>query len=213
MFTLLLVFVLSYLLGSIPFGYVSVKLFQGIDVRDYGSGNTGATNVFRVGGPKAALITAIGDIGKGILAVTVARLLVKEPIWGIEAKTILLICGLIVIVGHNWSVFLNFEGGKGVATTAGVIFILMPYLIWVLVLAWFPVVLLTRYVSLASMVAGVTVPIVMLVRGEPWDYLIFGFVVAIFILFRHRANIRRLLSGTENRIDWLRKDKAKKRVR
>lgn len=213
MFTLLLVFVLSYLLGSIPFGYVSVKLFQGIDVRDYGSGNTGATNVFRVGGPKAALITAIGDIGKGILAVTVARLLVKEPIWGIEAKTILLICGLIVIVGHNWSVFLNFEGGKGVATTAGVIFILMPYLIWVLVLAWFPVVLLTRYVSLASMAAGVTVPIVMLVRGEPWDYLIFGFVVAIFILFRHRANIRRLLSGTENRIDWLRKDKAKKRVR
>lgn len=213
MFTLLLVFVLSYFLGSIPFGYVSVKLLQGIDVRDYGSGNTGATNVFRVGGPKAALITAIGDVGKGILAVSLVRLMVKEPIFGLEPKTILLLCGLFVIAGHNWSVFLNFQGGKGVATTAGVIFILLPYLIWVLILAWFPLVLLTRYVSLASMVAGVTVPIVMLVRGEPWDYLLFGFMVAIFILFRHRANIRRLLAGTESRIDWFRRDKAKKRVR
>jgi glycerol-3-phosphate acyltransferase PlsY len=190
-----------------------VKLLQGIDVRDYGSGNTGATNVFRVGGPKAAVITAIGDVGKGVLAVTIARLLVKEAIWGIEPKTILLLCGLMVIAGHNWSVFLNFEGGKGVATTAGVIFILMPYLIWVLVLVWFPVVLLTRYVSLASMMAGLSVPIVMLVRGEPLNYLLFGFLVAIFILFRHRANIQRLLAGTESRIDWLRRDKAKKRVR
>lgn len=209
---LLFLFIVSYLVGSFPTGYLSVKLLQGIDIRDYGSGNTGATNVFRVAGTKAALITAVGDVGKGILALQLAKVMLQEPLWGLEPKTALLICGIIVIAGHNWSIFLRFEGGKGVATTGGVLIALIPYMIWILLVIWLSLVVSTRYVSIASMVSGIAIPVFMLVFREPGEYVLFGIVIAIFVLYRHRSNIQRLLAGNENRLDWSQKGK-KKRVR
>ncbi|AZR72763.1 acyl-phosphate glycerol 3-phosphate acyltransferase [Anoxybacter fermentans] len=207
---LFLIFVLSYLLGSIPTGYIVAKKLKGIDIREYGSGNTGATNVFRVLGSKAGLITAIGDVGKGILAILIAKSTVTEPIWGLKPETIYLICGILVIAGHNWSIFLGFNGGKGIATTAGVLLTLLPYLLLILVFVWLPIVYLTRYVSLGSIISGLMVPILMILFKEPGEYILFGIVIAIFVVYRHRSNIQRLLKGTENKIQLPGKKKSRR---
>lgn len=207
---LILIFLVSYLLGSFPTGYLVAKQLGGIEIRRHGSGNTGATNVFRVLGAKAGLITAIGDIGKGFLAILLARIWITQSIWGIEPRTILLICGVLVIAGHNWSIFLNFDGGKGVATTVGVLLTLSPYLLILLVGIWLPIVYLTRYVSLASIAASVMIPVLMILFRESGEYIFFGIIIALFVLYRHRSNIRRLLQGKENRLE---RKKKSKRVR
>lgn len=204
---LLLVFLASYLLGSIPFGYIIAKKFKGVDIRNHGSGNTGATNVFRVLGSKAGLATAIGDVGKGIVAIIIARVLINQTTWGMTEETVNLITAILVIGGHNWPVFLKFNGGKGVATTAGVFLALFPYLFPILVLVWLPIVFLTKYVSLASMAAGIAIPILMILFNEPLPYLFFGIIAAIFVLYRHRSNIKRLLKGEENKINFPSKEK------
>lgn len=210
MIKLLLAMVMSYLLGSIPFGYLSVKWIKGVDVRQHGSGNTGATNALRVGGPGAALLAAVGDVGKGVLAIVIARVLINTPIFGLKVKILLLICSLIVILGHSWSLFLNFQGGKGVATTLGVLIALLPYLIPIILLFWIGIIAFTRYVSLASMIAALLVPVMMTIFHEPGEYIFFGIVVAIFVIYRHRSNIQRLIKGNENKIEWPRRSRSQK---
>lgn len=199
---LVLVFIISYLLGSIPVGYIVSRFINGLDIRKHGSGNTGATNVFRVLGLKAGLLTAIGDIGKAIIAIKIVERILLEPHWGLELRTILLISGIIVIVGHNWSIFLGFDGGKGVATTVGVLLTLLPYSLLILVGIWVLLVYFTRYVSLASIVSGLTIPILMILFREPSEYIFFGIIAAIFVIYRHRSNIQRLLKGKENKIEF-----------
>lgn len=210
---LLFIFLAAYVLGSIPTGYLTARQVGGIDIRERGSGNTGATNVFRVLGAKAGLITAFGDILKGVIAVQIAKYVLQEPVWGMEPSTAFLIAGVLVIAGHNWSLFLGFEGGKGVATTVGVLLSLLPYLMLVLLFVWVPIVYLTRYVSLASISAGVMIPILMFFFKEPGEYLFFGIIIALFVVYRHRSNIQRLLAGKESKIEFGKKKQKSKRVR
>lgn len=205
-----LVFLISYLLGSIPIGYLVSRYLNNVDIRQHGSGNTGATNVYRILGLKAGLITAIGDIGKAIIAIKIVERLILTAHWGLELKTILLISGIIVIIGHNWSIFLRFDGGKGVATTVGVLLALLPYSLLILTVIWISIVYFTRYVSLASIISGLTLPLLLVLFKEPSEYIIFGIAAALFVIYRHRSNIQRLLKGEENQIRSKANDKSKR---
>lgn len=200
----------SYLLGSIPFGLMIVRQASGRDVRKIGSGKIGATNVLRVAGKKAAVLSLVLDILKGTLAVLFAGLLLNGDRVVTGSNTIWLnnsaqaLAALVAVCGHKWSIFLKFKGGRGVATFFGGLAALSP-----------PVALfgaeilvisagLTRYVSLGS-IAGVVATYIILVpltifAGFPVEYLFYTFLGAVFIIFWHRDNISRLLAGTERRL-------------
>jgi len=188
---LLFVLLFSYLLGSIPIGLLVAK-FKGIDIRRYGSGNIGATNVFRILGTGPGLIVLIGDMIKGIIAVWVGG--------AIDGPNLALIAGLTAIAGHSWSIFLNFSGGKGVATAGGVLLALAPGVVAVALAVWVTIVVLFRYVSLASIIAAITVPFLMVLFGKPWSLFGFGLLAAVLVIYRHKPNIKRLLAGKELKI-------------
>lgn len=192
------ILIISYLLGAIPFAYIMTRILTGKDVRCYGSGNVGATNAGRLLGFKYGLLVAVLDVLKGIIAVTIAKNLLSPEL----PRYYLLIASLFVIIGHNWSVFLKFSGGKGVATTFGVIFCLYPLAFFVFLLIWVIVVLLTHYISLASIISGIILPfVVFLSKGEISD-IIFTLIFAVLIIVRHRTNIVRLINKKENKIKW-----------
>ncbi|MFA5536121.1 MAG: glycerol-3-phosphate 1-O-acyltransferase PlsY [Bacillota bacterium] len=179
----------GYLLGSIPFGYLVVQKLKGLDIRKHGSGNTGFTNVYRIAGLLPGLIVLMGDLGKGVVAVLIGQWFGGE--WaGV-------ICGLTSMLGHNWSIFLNFTGGRGVATGAGVFFALAPKVLLITSLIWITVIILTKYVSLGSIMGAISVPILMLIFHESALLTSFGLVAAGFVIYRHLPNIKRLLAGTE----------------
>lgn len=182
-----------YLIGSLPNGLVIGKYLKGIDIREFGSKNIGATNVFRVLGPWPALLVLLTDMMKGIISVYLAQLFFVEP----AAQ---LIAGIAAIAGHNWSIFLNFKGGRGVATGLGVISILVPKVTLVVFVVWALIVAFTRYVSLGSIVAAALLPIVMYIFQERMEFLFFGSFAAAFVILRHRPNIERLLKGQELKI-------------
>ena len=195
------VVLIGYLLGSIPFGVIISKRSAGVDVRDYGSGKTGATNVARVAGRKAAVLVTILDALKGLLAVVFAGLIFGGG-WLVESAQVL--AALAAIAGHKWPIFLKFRGGRGVATFFGGLLALCPpaalFGLEVLVLA----ASLTRYASLGSIAGAVgtyaiLVPLT-IISGFPIEYLAYTLVGAIFIIVMHRDNISRLLSGTERKI-------------
>lgn len=190
---LLTLSVVSYLLGSIPFGMVISKWIRGIDIRSYGSGNIGATNVFRTLGAKPAIIVLIGDATKGMLAVLLGKLLIGG-IWGP------VLCGIFAILGHNWPVTLKFSGGKGVATTLGVLLGMLPLVALILFFVWTTTLVITRYVSLASIVSAVILPVLVLLLSGVSPYLLFGIIASIASLYKHRGNIQRLLKGEEYKI-------------
>lgn len=188
-----LVCVLSYLIGSIPSGLVIGKGFWHVDLREHGSHNIGATNAWRTLGKTAGLLIFALDLAKGALGVWLGLYFTAEPL-------VMLLGGILAIVGHSWSIFLKFKGGKGVATGLGVIVMLMPFVtIWVFAI-WFVLVYVTKYVSLGSIVAAAFVPILAFFLGAPTEYICFGIVAAVFVIYRHKANIVRLLSGTESKI-------------
>lgn len=189
----LVILAISYLLGSIPFGLLMGKWFAKVDVRKYGSGNIGMTNVLRTTGYFPAFITLIGDAGKGALAAILANNLVGDPFFS-------LLVGTLAVIGHNWSIFLGFKGGKGVATIAGVLLALRPGVALVLFIVWIVVLLLFRYISLASIVTAIALPISLLFFKVGWDELILSIVVSIFTVYRHRSNIVRLREGTEFKV-------------
>lgn len=184
----------SYVFGSIPFGLMIVKLWKGVDIRQYGSGNIGATNVLRVAGPVAASVVLIADVLKGTIPVMVAKSLFPQYDW------IPVVCGALAIFGHSLSVFLSFKGGKGVATSLGVLIGLSPAVAVVGFGIWMIVVVVTKYVSLASILACASVPFLMIVLHEPIPHIVFGTVAAIFVILRHRLNLVRLLHGKELRL-------------
>lgn len=189
----LLIAVLGYLIGSIPNGLLIGKRLYNVDLRQFGSKNIGATNAFRTLGLWPALGVFLTDAAKGVIAVNLSSFLVDTPI-------ALLIGGIAAIVGHNWSIFLGFTGGRGVATGLGVIAVLVPQITAVIFLIWGIIVYITRYVSLASIVAAVLVPIFMWFMGEKIEFLYFGILAALFVVGRHKPNIERLLKGTELKI-------------
>ncbi len=183
--------VLGYLLGSIPFGLLIGKLWGRIDVRDYGSGNIGFSNVLRTVGTWPSLFVLLLDAGKGAVAVILARhLLGLDAFW-------VLIAGMAAIAGHNWPLYLKFKGGKGVATTAGVIISIAPLVAFIVMTIWLISLAVSRYISLSSLIAAVSLPILFFVFGFPSIYLGLAVLLSLFVIVRHVPNIQRLLAGTE----------------
>ncbi len=191
--------IIAYLLGSIPTSYLIGKL-KGIDVRQYGSGNVGATNVLRVMGKLPALITLIFDIGKGVLAVTLVAGFFYQRNAAITFSVFRAILGLAVIAGHNWTVFLKFKGGKGVATFIGVFMVIFPVGLLAGLILWFFTTCFTKYVSLGSIVFAISVPVIAAFSGANIEVVILSVTCCIIICYKHKSNIRRLLMGTENKI-------------
>jgi len=187
-----LVFI-AYLVGSIPFGLLISQAVGRVDIRQYGSGNIGTANVLRIVGKRAAALTLLGDLLKGFLPTLAAVLL---------GGTELLVVGvgMATVLGHNWSIYLRFVGGKGVATTFGALLAMIPLFALLGFLVWLGVLLLFRYPSLAAMVASVCIPPVIFFSTGPGPYFMFSLVAAVLILIRHRDNIRRLWAGTEHRV-------------
>jgi glycerol-3-phosphate acyltransferase PlsY len=190
---------LGYLAGSVPFGYLAGRL-RGVDLRRVGSGNMGATNVFRTLGKGLGIAVMAADIGKGLVAVLLARWLVDDP-WPLAA-------GAAAIAGHVFPVWFGFRGGKGVAVGAGVIIGLMPLVSAVLVGGWLAIVLVTRYVSLASVACAVAFTPLAWAFDYSWPYLVFAAAVSVAVLARHRGNLIRLVRGTELRLDLWRPRRA-----
>ncbi len=189
-----LVIISCYLLGSIPFGYIVGKLFKKVDIREYGSGNIGATNALRILGPSLASLVVIGDIGKGIFSIYLVQYL------NIDNLLILTIAGLAVICGHDWSIFLGFKGGKGIATTLGVVFALNPTISILALIIGGVVVITTRYVSLASIFVVISIFIFTILFKQPYEFIIFSALIMILGIFKHKENIQRLKSKKERKI-------------
>ena len=184
---------IAYLAGSVPFGLLIARLKGNVDLRRVGSGNIGATNVLRAVGKGAAALTLIGDIGKGAAAVMLAR--------GLGASSwVLAAVALAAVLGHLFPIFLGFRGGKGVATTLGVVLAAMPAVGGLLILVWLLVAVAWRYSSLAALAAAVALPaLAWLLDGRP-VMVLFGVLLAALIFWRHRENIERLRHGAEGRI-------------
>ena len=189
----LLGFVLGHVCGSIPSGLWLVQAFHSIDIRNYGSKNIGTTNVFRTVGPKTAVLVLIADAFKGILAVGIMSYFFHNPLLDV-------ITALGALLGHNYSLFLGFKGGKGVATALGLLIFMMPKVAVASFGIWLVCVLLTRYVSLGSIMAAVFTPPLAWYLGYPSAYVVFSVVAAFFVVLRHKENIHRLLTGTESKI-------------
>lgn len=183
----------AYLIGSIPNGLIIGKLFWQIDLREHGSKNIGATNAYRTLGAKPAALIFIMDLLKGIIGVWLGSYMIGTPL-------AMILGGIAAIIGHNWSAFLKFTGGKGVATGLGVIAMLMPQVTIVVFVTWLVIVYVTKYVSLASIVAAMMVPICSYFFNEPLEYLCFSLLAAVFVIYRHKSNVQRLINGNESKI-------------
>ena len=188
--------IFSFLIGSFPTGYIVTKLIKKTDIRKEGSGNIGATNVWRVVGKIPGIFVLIVDILKGYLVVKYLSIYgpISSYFSNLEEKLIL---GFSVILGHVFSIFLKFKGGKGVATTAGVLFALEPKLFFACLIIWFLVFLLFGYVSLASIITAVAFPILLVIIAYPFSFILFGILLALLVSFKHLSNIRRLILGKE----------------
>jgi len=186
--------IMGYLFGCIQTAFIVGKLKQNIDIRNYGSGNSGTTNAIRVLGWKFGALTFFGDILKAVFAVTLSLIIFKNPLAGFYS-------GIGVIMGHNWPVFLKFKGGKGIASTIGVMFA-VDYRIGLIMIAVLAIViLLTKYVSLGSIFMVITIPILMFIwHSNDIEWIVLGLLLMISALFQHRSNIERLLKGTENKL-------------
>ena len=196
-----IVILVSYLCGAVPFSYIAGRVFAGIDLREHGSGNLGASNTFRFLGPKIAALVLVADIAKGFLPVYFATGYgvgqTMPDLW------LMYIAGFCAVIGHMFSVFVRFKGGKGIATTAGVFLALSPaafagsFIVWAVVMA------ATRIVSVASMVGAIALPLMVYLSQRlelgPGDrsLLVLSFAITVVVLVKHRSNIKRLLSGAE----------------
>lgn len=191
----------SYLMGSIPCAYLAVKYWKKVDIRTVGSGNVGATNAGRILGRRAAILIYLFDAGKGVGSVYLSKWLVPDDI------TFEVLCGFLAIVGHVFPVWLKFKGGKGVATTTGVFLALHPLAMAIAGAVWIAAAAATRFVSIASIALAVAFPLaVICINGMNFSergqlpIFSFGAATAIFVIYKHRANVARVLAGTEPRI-------------
>ena len=202
MISLLLSLIFAYLIGSIPTSYIFAKVLKKIDIRKHGSGNVGATNVFRTVGKIPGIIVLLIDAAKGVVAVSLLSEVFLSN-WtgitlGLEFYKILL--GICVISGHVFSVFLKFKGGKGVATTAGVLIALAPGILLACLLVWVIVFAIFRIVSIASITASLFLPIFAIIFYRSFYFVIFCVLLSLASVYKHKANIRRLLRGEEKKL-------------
>lgn len=188
------IIILSYLLGSIPSGLIIGKTFHGIDIREHGSGNLGATNTFRILGVKAGIVVTLMDILKGTLATALPFLFHSE----LHA----LIAGIIAVIGHMFPIFAGFKGGKAVATSGGVLLFYEPVMFLVIFGIFFITLYISKYVSLSSMIAALAAVLYAIVLGDP-VLIIIVLMLAGFVIYRHRANINRIKNKTEPKIKWM----------
>lgn len=184
--------IVAYILGSIPNALWIGKVFKGIDVREHGSKNTGSTNAARVLGAKLGILTLILDISKGAIPASIATML-------LDSSISVILVGICAILGHSFSIFMKFKGGKAVATTVGVFIVLVPGAILLAAVIFFLVFGITRYVSLSSMIGAISLPIWIVLFYKNIPLTIFGIIIAILIIVRHKSNIQRLLNGTESK--------------
>ena len=184
--------IVAYILGSIPNALWIGKVFKGIDVREHGSKNTGSTNAARVLGAKLGILTLILDISKGAIPTLIATML-------LDSSISVILVGICAILGHSFSIFMKFKGGKAVATTVGVLIVLVPGAILLAAVIFFLVFGITRYVSLSSMIGAISLPIWIILFYKNIPLTIFGIIIAILIIVRHKSNIQRLLNGTESK--------------
>lgn len=210
MATYIIIAVIAYLIGSINFSIILSKRMAGFDIREKGSGNAGTTNMLRAVGKKAAVITLICDILKGVVSILIA-VLAGKIVKNLNNALLVQLAGIFVIIGHTFPVFFKFKGGKGIATALGVLLMInwqigLICLIFALVLM-----ALTKMVSVGSIAAAILFPIlvafidqnyIVQTSNSNWSYLVFSIIVALLVIFNHRANVQRILNGTENRLSF-----------
>ena len=204
-----IVAIIAYAIGSISFSVIISRKMAGFDVRDKGSGNAGSTNMLRSVGKKAALLTLVCDILKGVVAIAIA-IIVGKINSEVNGAILVQIAAFFVVVGHTFPIFFEFRGGKGVATSLGVI-LLVNWKIGLICLVFALVLMiLSRMVSLGSIAAAILFPVLTVFINECYivegNYIIFGIIMAAFIAYNHRSNIQRLLNGTENKISFSKKE-------
>jgi acyl phosphate:glycerol-3-phosphate acyltransferase len=213
MISIIIIIVLCYLIGSIPTSIIVGKLLKGIDIREHGSGNAGGTNVFRVLGWKPGVFVMVFDAFKGFAATFWISQIAISAI-SIGPELVQIIAGIAAIIGHIWTVFARFKGGKGVGTAAGMLLALYPWALLICVLVFGTVLFFTKIVSISSITAAVTLPVVLSIFRFGYDkdfalsLYVFGFFAAALIVFTHRSNIKRLLNGTENRFGKKKENKT-----
>lgn len=190
--------IIAYLLGSIPFALLVGKLKYNLDIREHGSGNLGATNAFRVLGVKAGIFVTLADILKGTIATIIP--LLAGYFYDVEVSR--LIIGIFAVLGHTYPIFAKFKGGKAVATSGGIILGVNPLLFLVIFLSFLLTLYFSKYVSLSSMITGLVATIISFFLG---DYLLFGLILllTLFVFYRHKENIKRIINKTEPKITWM----------
>ncbi|RKY32292.1 MAG: acyl-phosphate glycerol 3-phosphate acyltransferase [Candidatus Omnitrophota bacterium] len=207
MLIIILLIVISYLIGSIPTAYIFGRLIKGIDIRKSGSGNVGATNALRVLGKAAGVTVLLLDILKGFIVVIFIGNLIG--FFGSKFQNqadLRLILGMSCIAGHIWTVFLNFKGGKGIATTFGVLLGLatvipgLRIILFLIILTWLSVFFITKIVSISSVVGALTLPIYMLLYRQSLFFIISSVILSTFVIYRHKSNLKRLSQGKESRL-------------
>lgn len=185
---------IGYVFGCFQTAYIVGRLSKNIDIREHGSGNLGATNALRVLGFKDGALTFLGDFTKAVLSVILTRILFDDPIMGFYA-------GVGCIMGHNWPIFLKFKGGKGIASTIGVATAINPLIGLILAAIAFITIFISRFVSLGSILMSIALPILMFIfYFDQVEYILLGSLLMISALYRHKDNIKRLISGTENKL-------------
>lgn len=194
MFVYGVIVILAYLIGSIPSGLIIGKKFYGVDIREHGSGNLGGTNTFRVLGIKAGLTVTIADILKGTLAASLPHFF--------HSDMHLLLAGVFAVLGHMYPIFAGFKGGKAVATSAGVLLAYAPFMFLILIAGFFICLYLTKYVSLSSIFGGLIAFIYSVLTKDPLLIVVVT-ILFIFVIYRHRTNIKRIINKTEPKIKWL----------
>ncbi len=198
---IILSIIASYLIGAIPTAYIFGRVLKKIDIRKFGSGNVGATNAFRVLGKGPGTLVLLLDVLKGVMATAVI-----PDVFHFNSVMARVLLGLIAVAGHNWTIFLQFKGGKGIATSLGVLIgltIAIPSARLVVlgtVLVWVVIFLSSQIVSLASIIAAMALPIFMVVTIQPFELILLGVVLCLVIVWRHRPNIKRLMRGEESRV-------------
>lgn len=191
-------FLVAYLSGSIPTGYLLVKKLCGIDIRTMGSGNIGSTNVKRVAGSKISILTQVIDILKGFLPVALGIIIYPLVQGTIEKEFYLSLIALSAILGHNFTPFLGFNGGKGVNTTLGAFVLITPLAVFSAVAVYFMLRTLTSIVSIRSLCLGLTLPVVSIISGQRLSVIIITFIAFLIMVLRHKENIQRLINKEEN---------------
>ncbi|OLS38573.1 glycerol-3-phosphate 1-O-acyltransferase PlsY [Bacillus sp. MRMR6] len=189
------ILVLAYLLGSIPSGLIIGKVFYKTDIREHGSGNLGGTNTFRTLGVKAGIAVTLADILKGTLAASLPALFQMSDFNP-------LVAGVFAVIGHTYPIFAGFRGGKAVATSGGVLLFCAPFMFLTIFVVFFISLYITKYVSLSSMLAGIVAVIYAIIDGDI-PLLIAVSLLAAFVIYRHRTNIKRIINKTEPKIKWL----------